>query len=86
MEPLVPIRADPTPSKNAALATALLSYSNCSRPDDFSSLTGFFRGSPKLLLERRAPDQSWSRILRNRALLERVMHLLAADAHLLRLT
>src|SRR5437899_2535224 len=46
-EPLVPIGADPTPSENAALAAALLGYSERSGPDDFSSLTAFLELYPK---------------------------------------
>jgi RHS repeat-associated protein len=40
-EPLVPIGPDPTPAENAALAAALLRYSERSVSDDFSSLTAF---------------------------------------------
>jgi hypothetical protein len=40
-EPLVPIGGQPSEAENAALASALTSYSKRSGPDDFSSLTGF---------------------------------------------
>ena len=46
-EPLVPIGAEPTPTDNAALAAALVSYSKRSSPDEFSSLTGFLKANPK---------------------------------------
>jgi RHS repeat-associated protein len=46
-EPLVPVGGEPTATENAALAAALLGYSNRSSPDDFSSLTGFLEKHPK---------------------------------------
>lgn len=46
-EPLVPVGAEPTQSENAALASALLGYSQRSSPDDFSSLTGFLAVYPE---------------------------------------
>ena len=46
-EPLVPIGGEPSPTENAALATALLRYSQRAGPDDFSSLTGFLRDHPR---------------------------------------
>jgi hypothetical protein len=46
-EPLVPIGADPTPGENAALAAALLAYSERSGPDDLSSFTAFLETHPK---------------------------------------
>ena len=45
--PLVPIGADPTPEENAALAAALVGYSQRSGPDDFSHLTGFLEAYPE---------------------------------------
>ena len=45
--PLVPIGADPTPEENAALAAALVGYSQRSGPDDFSHLTGFLEAYPQ---------------------------------------
>ena len=45
-EPLVSIGADPAPAENAALAAAVLGYSERSGPDDFSSLTGFLEAHP----------------------------------------
>ena len=45
-EPLVPIGGEPTRAENAALATALLGYSQRIGPDDFSSLTRFLREHP----------------------------------------
>jgi RHS repeat-associated protein len=46
-EPLVPIGAEPTLADNAALVAALVSYSERSSPDEFSSLTGFVEANPK---------------------------------------
>jgi RHS repeat-associated protein len=46
-EPLVPVGGEPSPAENAALAAALLGYSNRSGPDDFSSLTGFLETHPQ---------------------------------------
>jgi len=45
-EPLVPIGGEPSRAENAALATALLGYSQRAGPDDFSSLTSFLRENP----------------------------------------
>lgn len=46
-EPLVPIGGEPSRAENAALATALLRYSQRAGPDDFSSLTSFLREHPE---------------------------------------
>jgi hypothetical protein len=46
-EPLVPIGGDPTPSENAALATALLDYVKRSGLEDFSNLTRFLEANPR---------------------------------------
>lgn len=45
-EPLVLVGDDPGPVENAALASALVGYSQRSGPDDFSSLTGFLSAHP----------------------------------------
>ena len=46
-EPLVPVGGEPSSAENAALAAALVGYSERSGPDDFSSLTGFLEAHPK---------------------------------------
>jgi RHS repeat-associated protein len=45
-EPLMPMGREPTRLENAALAEALLDYSQRSSPDDFVSLTGFLEKHP----------------------------------------
>jgi len=45
-EPLVPVGGEPSAAENAALAAALLGYSQRAGPDDFSSLTRFLREHP----------------------------------------
>jgi len=45
-EPLVPVGSQTSAAENAALAAALLSYSQRTSPDDFSSLTAFLEQHP----------------------------------------
>lgn len=45
-EPLVPIGTEPAPKENAALAKALIGYSQRVNPEDFSQLTGFLEAYP----------------------------------------
>lgn len=46
-EPLVPVGGEPTSAENAALATALLQFSQRTSPDDFTGLTDFLTRHPK---------------------------------------
>ena len=46
-EPLVPVGDEPSVVENAALASALLSYSKRTRPDDFSAFADFLQQFPK---------------------------------------
>ncbi len=46
-EPLIPIGGVPTSSENAALAAALVRYSQRTSPDDFAGLTDFLAQHPK---------------------------------------
>ncbi len=69
-EPLVPVGGDPTPAENVALTKALTAYANRSGVDDFTSLTGFLERYPTMRLERRAADESRTRILQHGPLFE----------------
>lgn len=46
-EPLVPVGGDPGAAENAALASALVAYSQRNGPDDFLSLTDFLEHYPR---------------------------------------
>src|SRR5438874_971857 len=46
-EPLVPVGGIPDATENAALASALVGYSQRSGPDDFNSLTTFLAEHPQ---------------------------------------
>jgi RHS repeat-associated protein len=46
-EPLVPVGCKPMETENAALAAALVGYSQRNGPDDFASITGFLEVHPQ---------------------------------------